>query len=68
MVSCTAIKTQVVFETLFVLVTSQLAIVSQLGAEVYPQRIRLFLDGNGILDLIRNLLVIVVVQNTIPPI
>ena len=68
MVSCTAIKTQVVFEALFVLVTSQLAIVSQLGAEVYPQRIRLFLDGDGILDLIRKLLVIVVVQNTIPPI
>ena len=68
MVSCTAIKTQVVFETLFVLVTSQLAIVSQLGAKAYPQRIRLFLDGDGILDLIRKLLVIVVVQNTIPPI
>ena len=68
MVSCTVIEIQVVFEILFVLVTSQLAIVSQLGAEVYPQRIRLFLDGDGILDLIRKLLVIVVVQNTIPPI
>ena len=67
MVFCTVIETQVVFETLFVLVTSQLAIVDQLGAEVHPQRIRLFLNRDRILDLIRKLLVIVVAQNTIPP-
>jgi len=34
-VSCTAIETQIVFETLLVLVTGQLAIAGQLGREVY---------------------------------
>ena len=39
----TTIETQVVFETLLVLVTGQLAISGQLRREVYSWRIRLFL-------------------------
>ena len=35
-VFCTTIKAQVVFKMLLVLVTGQLAIVSQLGREVHP--------------------------------
>jgi len=35
-VSYTAIEAQVVFETLLVLVTGQLAITGQLGRKVYP--------------------------------
>ena len=46
MVSCTAIETQIVFETLFALVAGQLAIAGQLGREVHPWSIRLFL-GSG---------------------
>ena len=46
-VSCTAIEVQVVFKTLLVLVTSQLAIASQLGREVYLQSIGLFLGSRG---------------------
>ena len=42
MVSYTIIEAQVVFETLLVLVTSQLAVAGQLGREVYPQSIGLF--------------------------
>jgi len=42
-VSCTTIEAQVVFKMLLVLVTGQLAVASQLGREVHPQRIRLFL-------------------------
>ena len=47
LVSCTAIETQVIFETLLVLVTSQLAIAGQLGKEVHLWRIRLFLGSRG---------------------
>ena len=47
MVSCTAIEAQVVFETLFVLVTGQLAIVGQLGREVHLQSIGLLLGSGG---------------------
>ena len=36
-VSYTTIETQIVFETLLVLITGQLAIAGQLGREVYPQ-------------------------------
>jgi len=39
----TTIKAQVIFKALFVLVTGQLAIVSQLGEEIHLQRIGLFL-------------------------
>ena len=46
MVSYTAIETQIVFETLFALVASQLAIAGQLGREVHPRSIKLFL-GSG---------------------
>jgi len=35
-VSYTTIEAQIVFETLLVLVTGQLAIAGQLGREVYP--------------------------------
>ena len=45
-VSCTAIETQIVFETLFALVAGQLAIAGQLGREVHSWSIRLFL-GSG---------------------
>ena len=37
-VSCTTIETQIVFETLLVLITGQLAIAGQLGREIHPQR------------------------------
>ena len=47
MVSCTVIEAQVVFKTLLVLVTSQLAIAGQLEREVYLQSIRLFLGSKG---------------------
>ena len=47
MVSYTAIEAQVVFETLLMLVTSQLAIAGQLEREVYLQSIRLFLRSKG---------------------
>ena len=45
-VSCTTMETQVVFETLLVLVTGQLAIAGQLGREVHLQSIGLLL-GSG---------------------
>jgi len=45
-VSYTAIEAQIVFEILLALVTGQLAIASQLGREVHPQSIGLFL-GSG---------------------
>ena len=43
MVSCTAIKAQIVFEVLLVLVTGQLAIASQLGREVHSWSVGLLL-------------------------
>ena len=46
MVSCTTIEVQIVFETLLVLVTDQLAIAGQLGREVHPWSVRLLL-GSG---------------------
>jgi len=46
-VSCTIIETQVIFEMLLVLVTSQLAIAGQLGREVYPQSIGLLFRSGG---------------------
>ena len=46
-VFCTTIETQVVFEILLILVTGQLAIAGQLGREVYPQSIELFLGSRG---------------------
>ena len=45
MVSCTTIETQVVFEILLALVTSQLVIAGQLGREVHLQRTGLFLGS-----------------------
>ena len=47
MVSCTTIETQIVFETLLVLVTGQLSIASQLGREVHPWSVRLLLRSGG---------------------
>jgi len=44
-VSCITIEAQVVFKMLFALVTGQLAIAGQLGREVHPQGIRLFLGS-----------------------
>ena len=44
-VSCTAIEAQIVFETLLVLVTGQLAIAGQLRREVHPQSIGLLLES-----------------------
>jgi len=50
-VSCTTIKAQIIFEILFTLVVSQLAITCKLEEEVYLQRIRFFLGvGNNILE------------------
>jgi len=46
-ISCTAIKAQVVFEMLLALVTDQLAIASQFGREVHLQSIRLLLGSRG---------------------
>jgi len=46
-VSCTIIETQVVFETLLVLITGQLAIASQLGRKINLWRIGLFLGNRG---------------------
>ena len=46
-VSCTIIEVQIVFKTLLTLVTSQLAIVSQLGREVHPWNIGLLLGSRG---------------------
>jgi len=46
-VFCTAIKAQIVFEMLLVLITSQLAIAGQLGREVHPQSIGLLLESGG---------------------
>ena len=36
MVSCTAIEAQIVFKTLFALVTGQLVVAGQLRKEVHP--------------------------------
>ena len=47
MVSYTAIEAQVVFKTLLVLITGQLAVTGQLGREVHPQDIGLFLGSRG---------------------
>ena len=47
MISCTTIEAQVVFKTLLVLITSQLAITGQLGREVHLQSIGLFLGSGG---------------------
>ena len=47
MVFCTTIEIQVVFEVLLILITSQLAIVSQLGGEIHLQIIGLFLGSRG---------------------
>jgi len=44
-VFCTTIEIQVIFKILLALVTSQLAIIGQLGGEVHPQRIRLFFES-----------------------
>jgi len=45
--SCTAIKVQVVFEMLLMLIIGQLAIAGQLGREVHLQSIGLFLGSRG---------------------
>jgi len=46
-VSCTAIEVQVVFKTLLVLVTGQLAIAGQLRKEVHLRSIGLLLRSRG---------------------
>jgi len=46
-VSCTAIETQVVFKTLLVLITGQLAIAGQLRREVHLWSIGLLLGSRG---------------------
>ena len=46
MIFCTVIEAQIVFETLLVLVTIQLAIVGQLGRKVHPWSVGLLL-GSG---------------------
>ena len=43
MVSCTTIEAQIVFETLLVLVTGQLAIAGQLGRKVHLRSVGLLL-------------------------
>ena len=47
MIFCTTIETQIVFETLFVLITGQLSITGQLKREVYPWSVRLLLGSRG---------------------
>ena len=47
MVSCTTIEAQIVFETLLVLITGQLAIAGQLGREVHLQSVELLLRSRG---------------------
>jgi len=44
-ISCTAIEAQIVFKTLLVLITGQLAIAGQFGREVHLQSIRLLLGS-----------------------
>ena len=46
-VSCTAIKAQIVFEMLLALIAGQLAIAGQLGREVHPRSIGLLLGSGG---------------------
>ena len=46
-VSCTAIKIQIVFETLLVLITGQLAVAGQLERNIHSWRIGLFLGSRG---------------------
>ena len=46
-VSCTTIETQIVFETLLVLITGQLAIANQLGRKIHPWSIGLLLRSRG---------------------
>jgi len=46
-VSCTAIKAQIVFEIFLVLITGQLAIAGQLKREVHLWSIGLFLGSGG---------------------
>ena len=47
MVFCTVIEAQIVFETLLVLVTGQLAIAGQLGREVHPRSVGLLFRSRG---------------------
>ena len=47
MVFYTVKGAQIVFEIFFVLIADQLAIVGQLGGEVYLQKIGLFLRSGG---------------------
>jgi len=47
MVSYTTIEAQIVFKTLLALVASQLSIAGQLGREVHPWSVRLFLGSGG---------------------
>ena len=44
-VFCTAIEAQIVFDTVFALITGQLAIAGQLEREVHPWSIGLFLGS-----------------------
>ena len=46
-VFCTTIEVQIVFKTLLVLVTGQLAIAGQLGREIHPQSIGLLFGSGG---------------------
>jgi len=50
-VSCTTIEAQVVFETLFALVTSQLAIAGQLEREVHLWSIGMLLGSGGLIRI-----------------
>ena len=45
MVSCTTIEAQIVFKMLLTLVAGQLSIAGQLGREVHPRSIKLFLES-----------------------
>ena len=47
MVFCTTIEAQIVFKTLLVLVTGQLAIAGQLGRKVHLRSVRLLLGSGG---------------------
>jgi len=46
-VSCTIIEAQVIFKVLLMLITSQPAVVGQLGRKIYLQSTRLFLGSGG---------------------
>ena len=69
MVSYTTIEIQILFETLLALITSQLAIIGQLGGEVHHEELDCFLGArnNIVMNLsqIRYSLVVILELNSV---